>query len=155
VKEDTATATVASAQSPRDLGRAMLLEARDLVARGWCQGTYARDEAGQPVVPWDTRASAWSAMGAIARGWFFRRTPKHPRARDDPSTDGFLVAACALSSSVCAAPQTWNDRIALSAGEALRALEQATREVTLLSEETLAEVREPIPRPRQSQPFRS
>lgn len=151
MNEGAATTTVGSVQSARELGREMLLEAGHLVARGWCHGTYARDETGQPVVPWDSRASAWSAMGAITRGWFLRRTPEVPRACDDPSMEAFLVAACALSSAVRAAPQTWNDRTALSAGEVLRALERATRDVELVSEGTLAEVREPIRRPGPSQ----
>jgi hypothetical protein len=132
----------------------MLREARVLVARGWCHGTYARDETGHPVVPWDSRASAWSAMGAIARGWFLRRDRDIRRACDDPSTDGFRVAACALAISVCAAPQTWNDRTALSVGEVLRALERATREVDHVSEDTLVEIRDPIRRPVPSQSSR-
>jgi len=146
VKSGSASAVVPPAASATELGSQLLIEARQLVARGWCHGTYARDDVGRPVLPWDSRASAWSAMGAIARGWFLRRTPELPRACDDPSTEGFLVAACAFSNVVHAAPQTWNDNVALSPRQVVRALERAAREVERVSAETVAEAREPIRR---------
>ena len=46
-------------------GLALLAEARALVERGWSQGTDARATDGEPVEPWDERATSWSLLGAI------------------------------------------------------------------------------------------
>jgi hypothetical protein len=42
-----------------------LERARDLVAKGWCQGAEARAEDGTPVDPEDPRAARRSLLGAL------------------------------------------------------------------------------------------
>ena len=43
---------------------AILVRARALLARGWCQGARARDADGKPVSHKSPRAAAWCATGA-------------------------------------------------------------------------------------------
>ena len=42
----------------------VLREARDLIARGWTQGTLARDGNGDPVEPTSDAATCWCSLGA-------------------------------------------------------------------------------------------
>jgi hypothetical protein len=44
----------------------ILLEARDLVSRGWSRGAAARDGEGRPVGPSHPSARSWSLTGAVA-----------------------------------------------------------------------------------------
>jgi hypothetical protein len=46
--------------------RQTLLEARDLVLRGWSRGAAARDGEGEPVDPLHPSARSWSLAGAVA-----------------------------------------------------------------------------------------
>jgi hypothetical protein len=46
-------------------GLQLLQQARKLVARGWCQGSDARDSNGAGVEPWDPQAASWSLLGAL------------------------------------------------------------------------------------------
>ena len=46
-------------------GLRLLQETRKLVARGWCQGSDARDSQGASVQPWDGQAASWSLLGAL------------------------------------------------------------------------------------------
>src|SRR5687768_16467561 len=43
----------------------ILLEARDLVSRGWSRGAAARDGEGEPVGPSHPSARSWSLAGAV------------------------------------------------------------------------------------------
>ena len=45
----------------------VLREARDLIARGWTQGTLARDGNGDPVEPTSDAATCWCSLGALMR----------------------------------------------------------------------------------------
>jgi len=45
----------------------ILQEARALLARGWCQGYFAKDEAGHNVTENDPGAVCWCAVGATLR----------------------------------------------------------------------------------------
>ena len=49
-------------------GALLLARARELVSQGWCRGTDACGARGEPVEPWDDRATAWSLLGAIVAG---------------------------------------------------------------------------------------
>ena len=51
----------------RSRGLRLLLSARELILSGWCQGTDARDRAGNAVEPWSEHAVEWSILGAIVR----------------------------------------------------------------------------------------
>lgn len=45
--------------------KAVLVAARALVAKGWCQDVYARDADGREVDPKSSNAVAWCALGAL------------------------------------------------------------------------------------------
>lgn len=46
---------------------ALLDRASDIIRKGWTQGTYARNEAGQPVGALDKEACQWCLRGALKR----------------------------------------------------------------------------------------
>lgn len=48
---------------------AVLEVARNLIAdpEHWARDSYALDAAGEPVSPWDPRAMAWCAHGAVMK----------------------------------------------------------------------------------------
>jgi hypothetical protein len=43
----------------------LLVQSRELVTQGWCQGADARDAGGASIDAWDTSAESWSILGAI------------------------------------------------------------------------------------------
>jgi hypothetical protein len=47
------------------VGLRLLEKVRAVVARGWTQGTDARNADGNEVDPWDPEATAWSLLGAL------------------------------------------------------------------------------------------
>jgi hypothetical protein len=44
----------------------ILVEARELIARGWAQKHLATDAFGRKVLPWEPAAECWCSYGAIA-----------------------------------------------------------------------------------------
>ena len=46
----------------------ILRNGHDLVARGWTQGSDARDRNNDPVHPWSADARSWSILGALICG---------------------------------------------------------------------------------------
>ena len=46
----------------------IIVDARELVARGWCQNADALDAGGRPVPPDSPAARRWSLLGAIVAG---------------------------------------------------------------------------------------
>ena len=77
----------------------LLVRAAVLIARGWCQGALARDEAGNSVEPWSESAVRWSPLGALTKAWYERQ------AR---SPGGFEAAWTAVSLATGGAPEEWN-----------------------------------------------
>ena len=53
---------------------------RDLLAQGWCQGTYARDTFGNAVDCRSSRACAWCLLGGIEITIPFERFPQTEHA---------------------------------------------------------------------------
>lgn len=51
--------------STESRGFDLLVQSRELVAQGWCQGADARDADGTSVDAWDSAAESWSILGAI------------------------------------------------------------------------------------------
>lgn len=112
-----------------DFRRRRVLElAAELVERGWCQGTSARDASGAGVI-WDSRkAVAWCAEGAIAAAVGFEegRRLRLPSAWDraEFSACQTLLALELRARGVKTGPQKWNDapeRTAAEVAEVLRA----------------------------------
>jgi hypothetical protein len=50
---------------PEEIAVALVLDARELIERGWCQSTPAVSETGRAVEPTSTHARKWSALGAL------------------------------------------------------------------------------------------
>jgi hypothetical protein len=96
------------------LAHDLLVEAKRLVASGWCQRTVARDAKGRSVLPADPAAASWSAAGAIMRA-----------AAREPAVQPFAVAMDELAAVIDAGPQTWNDAADRSAEDVVRALSDA------------------------------
>jgi hypothetical protein len=100
------------------LGRELLLDAAELVSRGWVQGVDAIDANGAAVEPWDDAAAAWSLLGALVASLERRVSPGLPPAVDE------LAGACAalvpyVDHDVLS---TWNDAPERTRGEVLAAL---------------------------------
>jgi hypothetical protein len=48
-----------------DVAREILLQTRERLESGWCQGADARDRSGGVVEPWSERARSWSLLCAL------------------------------------------------------------------------------------------
>jgi hypothetical protein len=48
-----------------DVAREILLQTRERLEAGWCQGADARDGSGAAVDPWSEKARSWSLLGAL------------------------------------------------------------------------------------------
>ena len=102
----------------------MLADAYELVLSGWCQGTAARNEFGEPVEPASVGARAWSAPGALTRVW-----ERHVD-RFGPALDAFQVANLAVAAVVGEVPQTWNDAEGRTQWQVLDAIALAAHRVS-------------------------
>jgi hypothetical protein len=47
----------------------MMVEARERITIGWCQGAVAQDEDGRAVAPESSDARRWSVLGALLASW--------------------------------------------------------------------------------------
>lgn len=59
---------------PTEEDRKRLLECAALIRRGWCRDSQAKDAQGNACEPWEERAAAWCALGAI-----YKVTNRHPQ----------------------------------------------------------------------------
>lgn len=84
----------------------MLVEARNLVARGWCQGSGAESEGGEAVEPWNPSARKWSAEGALVGSWRTLYKPNNGSLCDDA-----LAKALLALTEVIGDPRAWNDSL--------------------------------------------
>lgn len=48
-----------------EVAREILLQTRERLLAGWCQGADARDRSGDAVDPWSDEARSWSLLGAL------------------------------------------------------------------------------------------
>jgi hypothetical protein len=110
---------------------AMVTEARGLVARGWCQGTHARDRRGVEVPARSSEACSWSLLGALLASW-------HRHEADGLEADvvaAHLAEAEALGGATqvlgeavgTASLEQWNDHPLRTAAEVLEALDRTLR----------------------------
>jgi hypothetical protein len=91
----------------------LLLEARNLVVRGWSSGAPARDSEGRAVEPSHPSARSWSLAGALEAA-----SARHGGEKEDSGARA--IAAAALAAAIRDGP---------SENEALRNLEGAVREL--------------------------
>jgi len=54
--------------------KATLEHAASLIEKGWCQGAFAKDKNGKPVVAASPEAVAWCAAGAVMRAMHDKNT---------------------------------------------------------------------------------
>jgi hypothetical protein len=99
----------------------MLLEARERVREGWCQGASALDERGRPVNPWLDDACRWSVAGALVHAWAIQLAAEGPKA-----ARSFERANLALLAAIGGVPpKTWNDTPGRTKEAAVAALSRA------------------------------
>jgi hypothetical protein len=96
----------------------ILLEARDLVLRGWSRGAAARDGEGQPVDPLHPSARSWSLPGAVAAA----SAKVSDRSEGEMEARAPAMAAAALATTL---------ESKASDDEGLRGLDRAIRDLTL------------------------
>lgn len=106
----------------------MLADAYELVLSGWCQGTGARNEFGEPVEPASVGARAWSAPGALTRVW------ERSDDRFGPALEAFQVANLALAAVMREVPQKWNDAEDRTHWQVLDAIALAAHKVSPATE---------------------
>jgi hypothetical protein len=99
----------------------MLVEARALVARGWCQQEAALDAAGEPVEPASSTACRWSIAGALSVVWENWRSAGKPAER---VSRGFEMAVLAIA-AVIGDVDPWNDAPGRTQADVLAALDRA------------------------------
>jgi hypothetical protein len=94
---------------------AMLMEARQRVADGWCTGAVARDRDEAGVLAWSPSARSWSILGAILASW-----------HDHGSVEPIITSVSALAKATGAsAVEVWNDRPARTQEEVVAAFDRA------------------------------
>jgi hypothetical protein len=95
------------------LAQALLLYARGLIERGWCQGATGRDAHGNRVDPWSPEARTWSAVGAFVAGYSQMRDMYSEMGEIVPDREAvfsaFHEANLALLAAIGDALQPWND----------------------------------------------
>ena len=106
------------------LAEEMLADAYELILNGWCQGTAAQDEFGEPVEPASASARRWSAPGALTRIW------ERSEDRFGPALEAFYTANLALATVVRDVPQAWNDEEDRTQWQVLDAVALAAQEVS-------------------------
>ncbi len=120
-KEANETSSTSSATNA--LARDLLLSARDLVERGWCQGTSAASRDGRRVDPWDPLAERWSVIGALIAVWAKWRDTAGSRS----AILAFQLGNIALLGAIDDVPQRWNDASGRTLDEVLSALDRAAQ----------------------------
>jgi hypothetical protein len=114
-------------QAAVDTAAAMLMEARSLLLRGWCQDAHARNERGSIVPPWSDEAASWSLLGAVLAIWEWHDEPldvDFVAHSAEASTLGdatrALVAATGSQSL-----EDWNDAFERRRGDVIAAVDEA------------------------------
>ena len=116
--ETSSTSSVTNA-----LARDLLLSARSLVERGWCQGASAASRDGRHVDPWDPLAERWSVIGALIAVWAKWRGAGGSRS----AILAFQRGNVALLGAIDDVPQMWNDAPGRTLDEVLSALDRAAQ----------------------------
>src|SRR2546423_727814 len=100
----------------------ILTDARDLVARCWCQTDDARDAGGQKVQPDSPAACCWSLLGAIvASAGGAERLQSDRRTLADVAKASLAVGLATGDESL----RDWNDAPGRTAAEVVAAFDDA------------------------------
>jgi hypothetical protein len=92
----------------------MMVEARERITIGWCQGAVAQDEDGRAVAPESSDARRWSALGALLASW-----------NGGPVGD-LGQAVTSLHAATKGSPlEVWNDRPGRTQTDVVSAFERA------------------------------
>ena len=90
---------------PAQLAERWLVEAYELVERGWCCGATAEDEVGRAVDPASDEAVRWSAAGALLAVW------RRSGGDDEIGLRALQIAHLAVAAAVKDIPTSWNDAL--------------------------------------------
>jgi hypothetical protein len=91
----------------------MMVEARERVATGWCQGAVAQDKVGRAVGPGSSDAKRWSMLGALLA------------SRDGRPVEELRQAVTSLHTWTEQSPlEVWNDRPERTQTDVLAAFER-------------------------------
>lgn len=121
----------------------VLLQAKKLVEKGWCQGSPAREADGSAVFSKETTAVKWCAIGALYRALDYLKVGM-PDTR--PSIDYFGMPDTRPSRDYCGKVLGidanmvlgWNDADGRTQSEVIEMFEKAYQ-LALKDEETVAE----------------
>ena len=93
------------------------------ISKGWCQGTYARDEHGKDVDIWAQggKAEKWCAVGAL-------HTARIDGSITDDQMDDLVQFIAANFCRKLSIP-SWNDLKRMTKTEVLRAMKAAEQEI--------------------------
>jgi hypothetical protein len=92
----------------------MMVEARERITIGWCQGTVAQDKAGRAVAPESSDARRWSILGALLASW------------NGGSAGDLRQAVTSLHAVTERSPlEVWNDRPGRTQSDVVSAFERA------------------------------
>ncbi len=103
---------------PREIAAALVLDARDLIERGWCQNSPALSGTGRAVEPTSAHARRWSALGALVAA--YRSSAPH----ETLARSAFALARRALARRA-GDLITWNDEPGRTRTEVLAAFQGA------------------------------
>jgi hypothetical protein len=103
-----------------EVAREILIQTRERLQSGWCQGADARDESGSAVDPWSDRARSWSLLGALV-------AVTDPLAPLGNARLGALRRALAALAEFVVEPSLadWNDADARTKENVIDVLDQA------------------------------
>jgi hypothetical protein len=105
-----------------EIAVALLLDAQELIARGWCQDVAAVSRNGRAVEPTSIHARGWSALGALTAA--YRSYPAH----DGEARLAFAVARRALARG--RALDTWNDEPGRTREQVVAAFQAAVADLS-------------------------
>jgi hypothetical protein len=97
-----------------EMSSRMMVEARERVTVGWCQGTVAQDEDGRAVAPESSDARRWSILGALLASW-----------NGGPVGDLRQAVTSLLAATERLPLEVWNDRPGRTQTEVVSAFERA------------------------------
>lgn len=104
-------------------GLRLLQQTRKLVAKGWCQGSDARDSHGASLQPWDGRAVSWSLLGALVAA-----VERESAASGEIPIEELAAALSPLADLVDTdSLVAWNDDPRRSQAEVVGTLDRAAR----------------------------
>lgn len=115
-RDETGAIRARARRSPIADDEQLLVEAADLVARGWCRSALAEDRHGRRVDPWSEKACRWSPHGALT---------KVGLERGGGALEAFEVAYTSLALATGGRLEQWNAAPWRTSSHVLSAFERA------------------------------